>query len=364
MVSVGIGLESDGINDSLVVHQLVTLVVGEGEEIVGFGVSDDLVGFDDLGLARLFLRLLDFVEDVLAHDLVIQLGFALAVETEPTDLALDFAVLGLVAVILRPSRHKFCDVIVDFQFTGELAEVVSQRRVGLSRFLEIDDGVRVKIQHALAQEFESFVETETRPTGGETGHENIEVGSHGEVFFLKLIVNFDKIVIDDGDVVYIEGVCVEETVKFWGVTEFFDLRFVLTLPKLAPHGVEHHFGQGSQTRIVLDLVVIQLNALVLIVVVDVLAAFGFVVTYPVRPPAGFLFDLEPCVYVVSEKTLLDLGEMLHLVDVLDLVPQFDGLLQLGSAPRTGQDSLVVGVSAPVGSLQRRFGHFFFHAGGA
>ena len=61
-------MESDGINDSLVVHQLITLVVGEGEEIVGFGVSDDLVGFDDLGLARLFLRLLDFVEDVLAHE--------------------------------------------------------------------------------------------------------------------------------------------------------------------------------------------------------------------------------------------------------------------------------------------------------
>ena len=176
LVSVGIGLESDRINDSLVVHQLVTLVVLEGEEIVGFGVSNDLVGFDDLGLARLFLRLLDFIENVLAHDVIVQLGFALAVETEPTDLALDFAVLGLVAVILGASRHEFCDVIVRFQFTGKLTEVVSQRRVGLSRFLEIDDRVRVKIQHTLAQEFKSFVETETRPTGGETGHENIDVG--------------------------------------------------------------------------------------------------------------------------------------------------------------------------------------------
>ena len=156
-------METDGINDPLVIHQLVTLVVGEGEETVGFGVSDDLVGFDDLGLERLFLRLLDFVEDVLTHDLVIHLGFALAVETEPTDLALDFAVL------LRTSRHKFCDVVVGFQFTGELAELVSQKRDGLSQFLEIDDGIGVKIQHALAQEFESFVETETHPTGGETG---------------------------------------------------------------------------------------------------------------------------------------------------------------------------------------------------
>ena len=96
LISVGIGLESGRINDSLVVHQLVTLVVWEGEELVGFGVSDDLVGFDDLGLARLFLRLLDFVENVLMHDVIVQLGFALAVETEPSHIALDFTILGLV----------------------------------------------------------------------------------------------------------------------------------------------------------------------------------------------------------------------------------------------------------------------------
>ena len=176
LISIGIGLESDRIDDSLVVYQLVTLVVWEGEEIVGFGVSNDLVGFDDLGLARLFLRLLDFLENVPTHDIIVQLGFALAVETEPTDPALDFTILGLVPVILGASRHEFGDVIVRFQFTGELTEVVSQRRVGLSQFLEIDDRVRVKVKHALAQEFQSFVETEPRPTGGETGHEHIEVG--------------------------------------------------------------------------------------------------------------------------------------------------------------------------------------------
>ena len=176
LISVGIGLESGRVNDSLVVHQLVTLVVWEGEELVGFGVSDDLVSFDDLGLARFFLRMLDFVENVLAHDVIVQLGFALAVETEPAYLALDFPILGLVAVILGTSRHEFGDVVVRFQFAGELTEVVSQRWVGLSRFLEIDDRVRVEVEHALTQEFEGFVETEPRPTGGETGHEHVEVG--------------------------------------------------------------------------------------------------------------------------------------------------------------------------------------------
>ena len=112
MISVGISLESGRIDDSLVVHQLVTLVVRKGEELVGFGVSDDLVGFDDLGLARLVLRVLDFVEHVLAHDVIVELGFTLAVEPEPAHLAFDFPVLGLVPVILGTSRDEFGDVIV------------------------------------------------------------------------------------------------------------------------------------------------------------------------------------------------------------------------------------------------------------
>ena len=86
LISVGIGLESGGVNDSLVVHQLVALVVWEGEELVGLGVSDDLVGFDDLGLARLYLRVLDFVENVLAHDVIVELGFTLLLRRNPRTL--------------------------------------------------------------------------------------------------------------------------------------------------------------------------------------------------------------------------------------------------------------------------------------
>ena len=253
LISVGVGLESGGVNDSLVVDQLVTLVVREGEELVGLGVSDDLVSFDDLGLARLVLRVLDFVEHVLAHDVIVELGFALAVEPEPAHLALDFPVLGLVPVILGTSRDKFGDVIVRFQFAGELAEVVSQRLVGLSGFLEIDDRVGVEVEHPLTEGFEGFVETESRPTGGETSHEDVEVGRDGDIFLLELIVDFDDVVVDDGDVFDIVDVRVEETVEGLWVIKIFDLGFVEALSKLTPHGIEHHFGKGSQTRIVLDL---------------------------------------------------------------------------------------------------------------
>ena len=319
LISVGIRLESGRVDDSLVVHQLVTLVVREGEELVGFGVSDDLMSFDDLGLARLVLRVLDFVEHVLAHDVIVELGFALAVEPEASHLALDFPLLGLVPVILGTSRDEFDDVIVRVQFAGELSQVVSQRRVGLSGFLEIDDRVGVEVEHPLTEMFEGFVETESRPTGGEAGHKDVEVGRDGDVFLLELIVDFDQVVVDDGDVFDIASVRVEEIVEGLGVLKILDLGFVQTLAELAPHGIEHHFGEGSQPRIALDLEVIQENALVLEVVVDVLPTLGFVVSDPVGPAAGFLFDFQPGVDVVLEESFLGFGEMPHFVDVLDLV---------------------------------------------
>ena len=144
-------------------------------------------------------------------------------------------------------------MIVRVQFAGELSEVVSQRWVGLSGFLEIDDGVGVKVEHPLTEEFEGLVETESCPTGGEAGHENVEIGRDGDVFLLELIVGFHNVVVDDGDVFDIADVRVEEIVEGLWVLKILDLGFVETLSELAPHGIEHHFGESSQTGIALDL---------------------------------------------------------------------------------------------------------------
>ena len=71
LVSVRVGVEADGIDDSLVVHQLVSFVIWEGVQLIGFGIPDNLVCFDDLGLSGFLAWLLDFVQDVLTHDVVI-----------------------------------------------------------------------------------------------------------------------------------------------------------------------------------------------------------------------------------------------------------------------------------------------------
>ena len=164
------------IDDSLVVHQLVPFVIGEGVELIGFGIPHDLVGFHHLGLTRLLLRLLDFVEDVLSHDIIIQLTLAFAVEAESPHFAFDVPLVGLVAIVLGTRRHEFNNVVVRVQFTREVAEVIAQDRVRLPLVLQEDDGVRVVVQDPLPQGFEGGIESKSGPTGGETGHKNVQVG--------------------------------------------------------------------------------------------------------------------------------------------------------------------------------------------
>ena len=97
---------------SLVIHQLVPFVIRKGVQFIGFSIPHDLVGFDDLGLTWFLLRLLDFVEDVLSHDVIVQLALAFAVEAETPHLALNVTQFSLVAIVLGTRRHEFRNVVV------------------------------------------------------------------------------------------------------------------------------------------------------------------------------------------------------------------------------------------------------------
>ena len=132
--------------------------------------------FDDLGLPRFVEWLLDFVQDVLTHDVVIQLGFALTVQAKALDFAFHVTLLGLVAIILGTARHEFHDVIIGVQFTRKLAEVIAQDWVGLAFLFEVNDRVGVIVQDAFPQLSQRCVEAEPGPTGGEGGHKDVQVG--------------------------------------------------------------------------------------------------------------------------------------------------------------------------------------------
>jgi len=70
----------------------------------------------------------------------------------------------------------------------------------------------------------------TRTRGVETGHEDVDIGVHGDVFLLVLIVDFHEVVVDDGHVTDIRGVGIQETKEGLRVAEFHHLGLVETLP--------------------------------------------------------------------------------------------------------------------------------------
>ena len=65
----------------------------------GGWVSPEEIGVDDVDIASFIERLLDLVEEVLAHDVVVELLSSTDIESESSDFASDFAVQGFVAVI-------------------------------------------------------------------------------------------------------------------------------------------------------------------------------------------------------------------------------------------------------------------------
>ena len=172
-------------------------------------------------------------------------------------------------------------------------------------------------------------------------------------------MDLHHVVIDDGDVSYVQSTGIQETVEVLRVLKGLDLGFVKALTKFTPHGIEHHFGQGAEPRVLLDFVVLQLDAFLfeIVVYISLFVLFSHVL---LRPPTGFLFDFQPGVDVVFEEPLAGLVKMPHFVNVLDLVPEVDGFGQFRTAPCAGQDPLLVRMVALDGSVPGTFGHFVLH----
>ena len=140
-----------------------------------------------------------------------------------------------------------------------------------------------------------------------------------------------------------------------------DLTLVALLSVFPPETVEHHLGQGPSPWILVDLVGVEGDPFFGLVVVEVLLPFVRVVTHPLGPAAGFLFDFQERIHVRGEHGVGSSREMPDLVHVLDDVPLIDGFLQFGGGPRVHQTALGVGVPATVTAFGQRFGLFLLDA---
>ena len=235
-------------------------------QAVVFGLALGGVGLGDACGAGFGQGGVQLVQDVLAQHIVIELRCSLAIEREPPHFADGLAGPGLVAIILGPRRAELHDAVAVPQLIFEFAQVLAQGRTGLTGTVRKHHRVRVEVQDLFPQQLQGLVEADPGPTGGEAGHEDVQVGRQGLAVVLFGIVDFHAVFGQGTDIIL---VAVQELVKVLGFSKFKDLHFVMALAKFAPHGVEHHLGQGATSGIVLHLVVIQLDAFPLRVVVEV-----------------------------------------------------------------------------------------------
>lgn len=106
------------------------------------------MGIEDRDRSGLGLWLLDFLEDILFEDFIVQLLLTASVQRESTDFAFHFSMLGLVPIILGAGATKFGDDISrDFIF--KFPEVVAKRQFRLTGTMFVDNTVGVHVQNLL-----------------------------------------------------------------------------------------------------------------------------------------------------------------------------------------------------------------------
>ena len=110
LVAIGVGLEGVRIQDSFVVHQAIPFVLGLSQQGVVFRVANNLMGFCHLDFPWFWKGVLDFLFNILTHDVIIQLRVSFTVESEASDLAFDLSFIRSVAIILGSSADEFFDV--------------------------------------------------------------------------------------------------------------------------------------------------------------------------------------------------------------------------------------------------------------
>ena len=327
---------------------------------VVFGLALDGVGLGDACGAGFGQGGVQLVQDVLAQHIVIELRCSLAVEREPPTFADGLAGPGLVAVILGPRRAELHDAVAVPQLIFEFVQILAQGRAGLTGTVRKHHRVCVEVQNAFPQQLQGLVEAEPGPTG-EAGHEDVQVGRQGLAVVLFGIVDFHAVFGQGADVPDIILVAVQELVEGLGLSKFPDLHFVMALAKFAPHGVEHHLGQGATSGIAIDVVVIQVDAFPSRVVVEVLG-LAFLGRTAGWPPAGLFFDFQPSIDVLGEEPLSALGKMPHFVDFQHHVALLHGFVQFGGAPGARRRPLLVGVRTLPGLSVQGSVELVFHAG--
>ena len=107
-------------------------MAGPDMEGIGFGLALNGVRLRDMAGAGFSQRSMQFSQDILLQDLVIELSRSLAVEREPSHFEDHLVMLGGVTVVLGTRRAELDNGITLPQFVFELAQVLTQGRTDLT----------------------------------------------------------------------------------------------------------------------------------------------------------------------------------------------------------------------------------------
>lgn len=77
----------------------------------GGRVSPEEVGINHRNVPSFIQRLRDFVQEILTHDVIVQLLGSTDIECEPCHFTVHSALMGLVTVIFGTSGSEFCDEV-------------------------------------------------------------------------------------------------------------------------------------------------------------------------------------------------------------------------------------------------------------
>ena len=116
MVSVRKQLESVRVHDAFVKDESVAFASCDDMMMFGGRVSPEEVRVDDVDVASFVERSGDFVEEILSHDIIVELPGAPDIEGRASDLAAHLTTLSLVPVILRDSRCEVDDEVAIIEF--------------------------------------------------------------------------------------------------------------------------------------------------------------------------------------------------------------------------------------------------------
>ena len=115
-VSIGVRLEGVGVHDAFVEDESVAFGTCDDSEVFGGGIPPEEIGVDDINVTSFVERLSDLIDQVLTHDIIVELMGATNVQGEPSDFTADFTLLGSVAVVLGTCGSEFGDEIVTVEF--------------------------------------------------------------------------------------------------------------------------------------------------------------------------------------------------------------------------------------------------------